>query len=368
MEELDKIIANSNEVDLSDYFNQLNNVEKRTVDADMLERLTTLKKQVYSIKDYEEKLEKIKDSKPNDVDATKNLQDYEKLKKLNTTSVVATIISYILAFAVIVGYVWFCIYDAKNGLDVFYPTGEGFTLTYLFKVVVIGLIGGAIACFILIILGFLIDTLIEKIKLASYDDIHKTELENAKALDNAYLQNFEQEKLDKINELTQNINMAKEYVDNFVEVDADAKTIEEIDRFYNNVTFVMSDGIPFTFAYTAYKNLYVLEKALNLYYYTIFPQMYLYTENTFVTLTGEFVKALEDRKKYFTEKQWKEFNPGNGFTFSNILKAVVIGKADIIVDRIKTINSKKDGKAFYEETIKMEDICAVLCKKYEDNK
>ena len=54
MEELDKIIANSDEVDLSDYFNQLNNVEKRTVDADMLERLTTLKKQVYSIKYYEE--------------------------------------------------------------------------------------------------------------------------------------------------------------------------------------------------------------------------------------------------------------------------------------------------------------------------
>ena len=339
---------------------ELKQNENRHVDNETIEKIKKLKTQVYNVKKYTDELEKLKTSTRELTDdiKNKNYNDFVKIKNLNTSSVACTIISIILALLVIVAYVWFCIYDVKNGLDVFYPVDEGFTLTYLFKVIFIGLFGGIIAGAIIILLGLVLDVMVSKIKFNIYDKTHKKELELAleadKKASEEYFNKFNEENKVKIEEITSKLNEAKEFVYGFIEIDDEIKTVEEIDRFCENMTFVMGDGVPFDIAYIAFYQLYKAEKEANLYYFTIFPLMKYYNKAELDKLATKLLNCLNDKQKYFTNNQWQIMSADSFNLYVPIFVAIgSLGKADVKMDRIKKIKSKKEATAFYKESLFM---------------
>lgn len=351
---------------------ELKQNENRHVDNETIEKIKNLKTQVYNVKKYTDELEKLQTSttKLTDDIKNKNYNDYVKIKNLNTSSVACTIISIILALLVIVAYVWFCIYDAKNGLDVFYPVDEGFTLTYLFKVIFIGLFGGIIAGAIIILLGLVLDVMVSKIKFNIYDKTHKKELDLAleadKKASEEYFNKFNEENKVKIEEVTLKLKEAEEFVYGFLEVDDEIKTVEEIDRFCENMTFVMGDGVPFDIAYIAFYQLYKAEKEANLYYFTIFPLMKYYNKAELDKLATKLLSCLNDKQKYFTNNQWQIMSADSFNLYVPIFVAIgSLGKADVKMDRIKKIKSKKEATAFYKESLFMNNFANNVLEKHK---
>ena len=339
---------------------ELKQNENRHVDNETIEKIKNLKTQVYNVKKYTDELEKLQTSTRELTDdiKNKNYNDYVKIKNLNTSSVACTIISIILALLVIVAYVWFCIYDAKNGLDVFYPVDEGFTLTYLFKVIFIGLFGGIIAGAIIILLGLVLDVMVSKIKFNIYDKTHKKELDLAleadKKASEEYFNKFNEENKVKIEEVTSKLKEAEEFVYGFLEVDDEIKTVEEIDRFCENMTFVMGDGVPFDLAYIAFYSLYKAEKEANLHYFTCFPLLKFYDKVEFDKLASKFIDYLGEKQKYFTNNQWQVMSAESFKLYVPVFTIIgYLGKADLKIDRIKKIKSKKEATAFYKESLFM---------------
>lgn len=351
---------------------ELKQNENRTIDNETIEKIKKLKTQVYNVKKYTDELEKLEASTPELTDdiKNKNYNDYVRNKSINTSSVACTIISIILAILVIVAYVWFCIYDVKNGLDVFYPVEEGFTLTYLFKVIFIGLFGGIIACGVIILLGVLLDNVISNIKFEFYDTTHKKELDLAleadKKASEEYFNKFNEENNAKIEEVTSKLKEAEEFVYGFLEVDDEIKTVEEIDRFCENMTFVMGDGVPFDIAYIAFYQLYKAEKEANLYYFTIFPLMKYYNKAELDKLATKLLSCLNDKQKYFTNNQWQIMSADSFNLYVPIFVAIgSLGKADVKMDRIKKIKSKKEATAFYKESLFMNNFANNVLEKHK---
>lgn len=351
---------------------ELKRNENRPVDNETIEKIKKLKTQVYNVKKYTDELEKLEASTPELTDdiKNKNYNDYVRNKSVNTSSVACTIISIILAILVIVAYVWFCIYDVKNGLDVFYPVEEGFTLTYLFKVIFIGLFGGIIACGVIILLGVLLDNVISNIKFEFYDTTHKKELDLAleadKKASEEYFNKFNEENKVKIEEITSKLNEAKEFVYGFIEIDDEIKTVEEIDRFCENMTFVMGDGVPFDIAYIAFYQLYKAEKEANLYYFTIFPLMKYYNKAELDKLATKLLNCLNDKQKYFTNNQWQIMSADSFNLYVPIFVAIgSLGKADVKMDRIKKIKSKKEATAFYKESLFINNFANNVLEKHK---
>ena len=151
--------------------------------------------------------------------------------------------------------------------------------------------------------------MVSKIKFNIYDKTHKKELDLAleadKKASEEYFNKFNEENKVKIEEITSKLNEAKEFVYGFIEIDDEIKTVEEIDRFCENMTFVMGDGVPFDLAYIAFYSLYKAEKEANLYYFTIFPLMKYYNKAELDKLASKFIDYLGEKQKYFTNNQWQ---------------------------------------------------------------
>ena len=170
-------------------------------------QLTELKTQVHNATRLQDEIDKLKEKKPPQKENPHQAK-YNQIKN-GAKSTVFSIISFVLSALVVIGYIVFCVLDAKRGWAIFYPEDGIFTLTYLLKVVAIGLFGGAVAVIIIILLGMGIDLLIDKIRLASYDSIHAKALKAAiEADDNAYAEivtKFEEKKNAEIEEYTKKL-------------------------------------------------------------------------------------------------------------------------------------------------------------------
>ncbi|MBQ9729310.1 MAG: hypothetical protein IJV80_00675 [Clostridia bacterium] len=346
---------------------ELKQMENRPVDKKTIERLWELRCQVYRVKDCEQKLQETQNKKPNfGKDVTKNMDAYNS-RKNGLGSSVFVILSFLLSIAVVAGYVIFCVQDAKNGWNVFYPVEEGFTLTYLFKVIFIGLLGGAVAVLLIFLLGWLLDTLMEKIRYATYDSRHAKELKEAQEADALLLreaeEKFQTKKQEQIKQLQGELEEAKAYVDAFTEVPDEIKTEEIIDPFYENMELVMGDGVPFDLALHAFMGLYQAEKMADLYYYSAFPRKTVYNEKEHKKLMVSFGKEMDRFSNKLTKDQLAVFLGKDPDIWEPIYKAVAVGKIRIQLERVRSIKTKKEANAFFEETIRVHAIAERMIKR-----
>ena len=337
---------------------ELKKVENRPVDKKTLKRLWELRCQVYRIKDCEQKLQAAKTRQPDfGKEVTKNMDDYNTRKNAAGSSGFLAVVFILLSIAVVVGYVVFCVLDAKNGWDVFYPVEEGFTLTYLVKVLLIGVLGGAVAIALLCVLFWAVDTIINKICYATYDTRHAKDLYEAQAADEFLRRDAEEKftakKEKDIQEFAEGLEEAKAYVAAFTEVPDEVKQEEHIDFFYKNMELTMNDGVPFDVAFHIYYKLFKQERELKLYYYTVFPRMEMFDETTHKKKWQEFGDYLDQVLEKLTKEQQEIFLKRDSGLWVIIHDMNAVGKIGVRLDRVKTIKTKKDAKAFFEETMRI---------------
>lgn len=334
----------------------------REVDKETIEKLRELRAQVYSVKTYKEKLEEAVNRKPKkEKDITENVDKYYKQKSIKCYSTFFSTISIFVAIIAFIALIVFCVLDAVKGYKVFY--NPPFTLTYLFKVIGICFLCGVVGALIIMGLGWCIDKLIDKINLATYDKKHAKELEEAKLKDKQanenYFENFKEKKEKDIASSLVELKKAQEFVDKFNLVPAELKNIDIIDKFFENMQFVMNDGVPFDIALYSFMQLFEVEKKAGLYYFSAFPLTKPYSKEEMIELDKKVAKILNKHVKKFTTDQFNHISK----EILTIYKAMAIRKFDISLTRLEKIKTKKDCEAFYEEFLTALTICTNMLNK-----
>lgn len=336
-----------------------------TVDEEMLARLWELKTQVHNIKRYGDELKKVKARKP-EKQADKNLIEYYR-QKTSKKSTAFSIIGMVLGILAVVGFVVLCVLDAKKGWDIFYPVNEGFTLTYLLKVLAIGIIGGAITIFLMMLLGVLIDMLVDAICRGTYDARHRKEFLKAQEQDRLaeedYLARFTANKKRDEEDYTQKLVYATQFVESFSEVPAVFKTEEQIDHFYEYIDYIMKSKYTYEYALKVYTNFYENERKFDLYYYTLFRTIKPYSKDEskkIVSTLGSGATKVYKLLGTMNEKKIVEI-------FKPVVECTVLNGLGANEKRIKAIKTKKDAQAFLDETNRISSYCEYYVKKRLEN-
>ena len=334
----------------------------REVDTKTLEQLRELRAQIYSVKTYQEKLEEAtkresKKQKP----TTENVDAYYKQKDLSRYCTIFSMISIFVAIIAVIGLIVFAVLDWVKGYKVFYT--PPFTMLELIKVVAICFFGGALGAMAIMGLGWCIDKIVEKVRFATYDKKHKAELEEAiqkdKQVNEKYFADFKEKKEQDIETSLLELKKAQEFVDNFDLVPTELKNVDIIDKFFENMQFVMGDGVPFDIALYSFMQLYEVEKKAGLYYFSAFPLMKPYSKEEMIALDKQVAKILNKHAKKFTADQFSHISED----ILTIYKAMAIRKFNINLSRLEKIKTKKDCEAFYKEFLTALTICNNMLNK-----
>ena len=323
------------------------------VTEELKAELWELKTQINNLALYNAELEKINERKPQKTENTRQ-NEYNR-KKNNHKSVACTTIAIILSILLVASYIVVCIYDAKRGWDIFYPAGEAFTLTYLFKVLAIGIFGGAIAVLIIIFLGAGLDILIDNIRLGAYDKLHSAELKEAKKADEQARKqaqtDFEEKQARDKKEYTEKIEKANAFISASTLVPDEYKTITNINNLITMVSLAEKSGKSFEHTIEIFGSALLAEQQLNLYYYTVFPPLVPYTLDSAKASCKKALALILKKRNLFTQAQQNDFFVSKDSPLVATFALFSIGWGDAVIERWKEVKTKKQATAFYNDTL-----------------